>query len=258
MDFRYFCLNSFHMRGKLDQLLRLRLSKEELKRRSAVQKIDLVYQCSIEHEYQDLTDVKRDYSAFILRTAGDRARPLALMDDEKMVIQYIKSMLIPGQHYTMPGELFDLCVAGVAEAATNNASPLKRCLDASVAQDIDFNPVGVVAFVVAHNKPEDQNVMQPTHVPRPTTCIEVRRFKVTHRGALERLMLESPDEGFTTLTIDLRGFATHIDRVTHETRRWEVLGRRSNPTLVDLPISAGVDWLGQGPGNYLAQTGAVV
>ena len=87
-DFKQFCKKTWDARNVLDRLLHHRFGKAELKEMSHKHKLGLVYQCSAEFEYLDISDSRVAQDFFVNETALSRAGPIAVTDRVRHCVEF--------------------------------------------------------------------------------------------------------------------------------------------------------------------------
>jgi len=104
MDFYRFCVSQWRSRTLIDQLLALRCSKADLKKFSLDDKIRVVYQCSLESEFETSTVPRAAQGQWLALT--NKSVAVELPQSWKLCIEYWKCSLKAGSYYTLPRDLF--------------------------------------------------------------------------------------------------------------------------------------------------------
>ena len=101
-EFHRFCLDTMHSRSILDRLLQLRFDRAALKAMTSKAKQDFIYQTGMLSEYGNVDENKAGQAAFLIRTMPQRAEALRIGNGERIVIDYLRDVLAPGQYFTIP------------------------------------------------------------------------------------------------------------------------------------------------------------
>ena len=222
IEFKKFCIDSWFMRRLVERVLHLRTSSSSLKPLSWWKKIKIIYQCTIDDNYGDISSQQAGYQEFVARTQEEHAPHLQIHDCEKMVVQYLKSMFQPGIFYTMPSDLFNMCLADEVSADVDSSGCVKACLEGALMDDVEFDSSSAVAFMVMNNRPESRNIMHQQHLSKSLTSISVKRYILKTSAAHQSRVIVMTDDDSTMQSslLNLAGIITNIGRTVRETRRW--------------------------------------
>ena len=112
-DIRFYnlCVSRWRSQNLLDDVLRLRCTPDALRAMSNLQKVKMVYQCSLESQYEGTLAQRGHVNVWKALTSDIRSQQLALPDPWKACVEYFKSSLVVGAYYSLPQALFDRCFA---------------------------------------------------------------------------------------------------------------------------------------------------
>ena len=91
------------------------------------QKIQTVYQCSLETKFRDLSGARESYGMWRVMTEHQRSVPAHLSDAMKQCVGYFKNVLVVGSFYSLPAELYRGCLSGFSGAMPADMGTQKRC-----------------------------------------------------------------------------------------------------------------------------------
>jgi len=231
-DFRMFCVSEWNSRSITKKLLQVRFDTATLKNKSLKEMIDLIYQCSAEHAYTDLREIKAVVKSFEVKTNALKDNPVKVSEDEQLCIQYLKdSVFTRGAYYTFPRQLYESAAVFkyvVVDGATNDC--VNRCVNACLRADLEATLENMICFRVTDTKPENRKTLQVSHVAKDRTHIQVRRCSTLNLDA--RTMCVAEWGPVTTSDkLDLLAMVANIEQVVSECFRWRAVAAQSRPIL---------------------------
>jgi len=237
--FRLFCISELHSRSLLDRLLRLRVTPAELAQMSTHKKEELVYQCNISQEYAVRDDVKSDVKFF--KQSNPSLLPLRdkLEGADLAVVKYIKDVLVPGQYFYMPRDLFEFVTAEAFAARPNGTrNCIARLLQAAGLQDNEAMNLGEsVVIEITCNSHENRKVDRLAHIPSRRDgiqCIVTRAEPLPGPGHVtQAIAVRDPtmDLGTGMQTMHGMAIAERIEDFARRTCRYATLAVRAIPSL---------------------------
>ena len=234
--FREFCLQKWHgLKAACDGLLTLRVDPYALKAMTVDSKIQTIYQCSIQCEFDPVMVARQESKAFSQLAIANRREPAPLADAEKMVVDYFKGIFKPGNYYSMPLEMWMGAISDVQSVAPAARDILDQSLVAVSQPDIEIGQLfqGLhQMFVVTNVRPENRKVVRVDHLETRRTTVQVVRCEMLPdwtRMYRQTLCVERLASADAAATLDLRCMTRHVGDALRKVVVWRKLTQRARP-----------------------------
>jgi len=235
-DFREFCCENWHSRNITHRLLHLRVSADELKHLTFDNKVKLVYQCSVEHEYKPVPAedqrVAAEFSAIV-----PCLKPItySIPESVQQCIKHIKSLFVQGEYYSMPRWMLEMCTASTF-TSTDGASGrcVQRLVDSTLLPDIPVvHTDDMVTFRLTTAFPENRKTMTVAHLELHRTLVECMVLDVERQNPNGSVVIARTLASMqrAMVVFDCVGLVENIEKFTRETIRWSQRGVRAIPVI---------------------------
>ena len=221
-SFHTYCCQKWSSPTILDDLLKLVIPRGELKLMSKADKLQSVFQCSVEAEYRDM-QLERDANAqWLVETAHTRkAGPRDMSLSWRTCVSYLKGKMERCSVHSLPLPLFEKALVCPSECDLKNIDPCSDVLGAaSVHQEHEpFNIAAVddvVFFEVLNAHPERRSHVPIHYQDTFTDAVHISRRRVLcSDSALSRVVLVSEADQLDTLHLRVL-----VDGIADSLRSW--------------------------------------
>ena len=225
-EFHQLCLDRWRSRTLLDDVLQLRFEPHELKAMTRLQKIKMIYQCSLESEFAD-TRQSRDFQAHWRQVRPDTKQAAAALPGAwQTCSSYWKNAFEKHNFYSMSRELWDACVGHEFNSAAC-PDPVAAGLTAILTSPDDINISSDLCFFQVVNAwPERRSYVSVGHHPMSRWTVKVSRFYIMASRSEEKHFVLFKGEG-SELGLDVRGLIASMRTALVEVVSWTFAGRRA-------------------------------
>ena len=235
VEFYKFCIRRWRSRSVINELLMLRCTQSELAKMTMQEKIKVVYQCSLECEFESTAAPRREHSTW-LAIANPQVK-VEIPELWKLCIEYWKSSLHIGGFYTLPRDLFALASEAShdpIDLTTIPDPPSNFLLSAGSAGEIS-NSSSVVCFEVLRTRPESRWTVPIKHDLVHKTKINIRLCDTVGLMVDGKRMVVTNSSSAKQCSLDLLSFIRAPHSATHSLFRWRMTKRL--PVFELLPCS---------------------
>ena len=242
--FRAFCAKEFRSTTLLERVLRLRLQAGQFKGLSRVERVKMIYQCSVQDEYEDVSGKKAQYKEWEIVTAHRREAPVALVPAAwKACLQYAIAIFEDRGFYSLPKEMFDECVKyqtrELPALIAGHRNPVSMVFEAAAAGRLavaDGDVSGDVFFQVIRSNPSKRFTIPIRHLPQSDG-------NFMHVSLCQAA---AGNDGLIRLFSDIREshiafyfphLVSRLPEAMVQCRRWEVGRHQSNLVPIKKPSS---------------------
>ena len=215
-EFSSFCISIWRRRDFLNSLLHLRFTDKELSNLTNSQKLEQVYQCGLESEFET-TAQSRAEAKLWHRQQPQLALP-AVPTDVHQCVLYWKNTLCDGCFYSMPTPLFQSVIAGssVEPSGADLVELALAAIDGPIASIGDEFTV----FKVVNLFPESRFKMPVLHQGQSRTCVNISKCGIVSKNPddAEDIVVDISEE---IATLDFQLLANSMGQALESIFRWE-------------------------------------
>jgi len=171
------CVQMWHRHNIADLVLHARRTREELKTMTVTQKVKAIYQCDIRSMFEDTSVAKRNHDDWILvcpSACGVVAPKLSA--EAKAIKQFVKSIFVAGEFFSLPVALFNKWRNGEIIAVEGGYTSLAVVLErATMAQPVlpEHGVEELIYFRVENNAPETRHYVHVPHLASQRSSLNV-------------------------------------------------------------------------------------
>ena len=196
----------------------------------------MIYQCSIEEEYEDTSLHRWAYNVGRQGTAGLRSVPEVRTVDDTECISYLKSLMYKDALISLPSGLVNLC----RDTACPQVGPgsLAQIFESvlAVPRERSWNP-GLQMFRVVNCWPEHRHNIPLHHIEALRTAINVVFCSVVEYESEHSNVLATQSSS-EIVSLNLRGLCADVSANLSQICKWMCKKTRATPALgVPLPDS---------------------
>ena len=186
IGFRKFCLQKWGSRRIFDDVLRLVVPPNKLGRLQRGEKINRIYQCSIEDEYRDVREEKQAHTEWLALTASRRSIHHSLPLRWNLGISYFRAKFAAGVVFSLPTALLELAMIAPRDSDFDYQAvdPWSIGVEAGSAGPKRFHMTGVRTtsfFEVVNPNPQRRQNVALHHLDNDDNVVHiVRRHQLTH------------------------------------------------------------------------------
>jgi len=233
-EFAAFVIREWHSRSHCDRILALRYDAPSLKNKSRAEKIRMIYQCSLEEQFEDTHQARTNFVHFRMATSSTRVAADTMPDDVNTSVSLFKDMLSTGHIFSIPRPLLDLCVPHPAPIP-----PTFRPVDIAVGTalapvpDVTWDDSSSTLFRVVNTNPGARVITLAHHVDADRRhLMTVAFFQVENRASgsgsaklVASLNMESMRQ------INLLPLVAHMQQALQQIAKWNVQQAASTPLV---------------------------
>lgn len=230
-EFYELCVSSWRKRNLLDTILVTRKTAAELQRMSPKDKVDAIYQCSLEEEYKSTLAARTYQASWKKQLALDVPDQASLHD--KACAAYWKTTLVTNGIYSLPRKLFDLAVNGLDESMRDQHSALEDVLavvDGPMPETVPADDH--VFFQVTNLHPERRYRVPLPHVEQKRHAVNVTVLDVVSTNPKNTFDKVVRNEGDIHMTLDMVWLSTSMDQAVNSCLRWVLKGQMTSWKLI--------------------------
>ena len=190
-DFYDLCIRMWRTRRLYALVLRQRFKKSELEGKTNTALLNMIYQCSLEDEYPDMSTQKLQVVRWQAETLDLRKPPVVVEPQSwKISVSFFKHLLEPGLFYSLPTQVFQACEATIhvwerGDIIGRGGDPVEEAQLACLLQPAAFDPDSLddlTFFRVQSCFPERRSHVLRHHDPASRSVIHVCPCQAHYHG----------------------------------------------------------------------------
>ena len=227
-EFHDMCVAEWRSRSMLDRLLHQRVAQSHLNEMTRLEKIKIVYECSLQSEFQGTALPRQTESAWQMIAKG-----IARVSDKspawQACVSYWKSSLEPGGFYSLPADLYQAALEG-GPLTDVEADPVWEgiCGMAALTSQVEWaNSATICIFQVINVRPEARTHVRIGHAPASTTSIHVSLCTLVSCNIAQETCVVVNDTQ-SHVCLNANALVKHMRRAVGQCFRWCVAGKRAS------------------------------
>ncbi len=92
------------------------------------EKVSLVYQCSLEEEYADVSTSTDAHKSFLALTSTTRNQTIEMSTHDRLCVDYVRGLLRVGDKFSLPKDMFESVRDGVWNGSVDDQDSFGYCV----------------------------------------------------------------------------------------------------------------------------------
>jgi len=225
-EFMAFSITNWRARSLTDQILKLRLSQQELARKTFQEKVTMIYQTGISEEFTDTHGARRNVAEFKIATSESRVDEVKPREMVHQSVLYLKSVLERASVFSIPETLSDPCVSAIPPEVAIGINPVDVAMQ-TVLGDVPearFDDSTSKVFQVVNLHPERRVLLPLHHMDLGRrSIIVIKMLKTSHPDPLRpHRVIASVDDSQDLVSFDLLGLVSDMQRTLVSLYKWTI------------------------------------